>query len=342
MYICFIMPTLAASAAVLAAEAVLLQRMWKSSGGTMKSVRKRYRQSSQSRAISAMGGKRRTVARKVKGVNNRLKELKRVTDSDTGTHTQRSRQTWNVLAAVNQQGFISISTISDATLEAVLAQLRYYNPSTPTSLVQADGAAGSFQKDFYFTKAYSKITVRNNYRVPCMVNVYSCGVKADTDLTPGSAWVAGLANIGSPAQTNPLVKFTDPPIVNDLWRILKNKKRRLEPGQSFVMSHAPPPFNFSPSTSDSHNLDFQRSFRGHSWHLHVQGVIAHDITDDEQGIEQAGIDLVIDTTFVVKYPAGANIVYLHVDDQSATFTNDAVVSNRPVASNQTYSQAAGM
>lgn len=344
MYILAIMPGAMSAAAVLAAEAVLLQQMYRHSGGVMKGYRSNKRQAQQ---LAKYRGRTKPrpragrIPRKVDGLTKQVKELKQLAESDMGTHTHRNRVTWNAVSAVNAQNFLSVGTITKTLIEEVLSTLKYYNPSDPATLVTAAGATGTFQKDFYFQKAYSKITVRNNYRVPCMVSVYSCEVKSDTDITPSTAYVNGLADIGGLTSTNPLVSFTDGKQVEDLYILRKSKKRRLEPGQQFSLNHAPPKFQYDPSLSDNHDLEYQTNFHAHAWMVMVQGVISHDSVEDEQGIIGAAVDFMVDTTFVLKYPAGANIVQMVMNDESATFTNGAVVSNKPSALNQAYSVGLG-
>ncbi len=283
--------------------------------------------------------RRSKMPRKVKGLTKQVKELKRLAESDMGTHTQRNRDTWNVVSAVNQQQIISIPSSSLTLLEEVISQLRYYDPTAPTTLVTADGTVGTYQKEFYFSKVHSKILVRNNYQVPCSVSVYSCRPKVDTSISPGSAWSGGLVDIGNPGQTNPLVYLTDSVQFNDLWSIERSKRVILEPGQMCAMTTTAKPFQYDPTLADSHNTQYQKMFQAHSWHLHIQGVIGHDTVEDEQGILQAGVDFVVDNTYIVKYPAGADIVYLHTNDESSTFTNGGVISNKPYTDNQSYSQA---
>lgn len=281
--------------------------------------------------------KSKPMPRKVKGLSKQVKELKRLAESDMGTHTQRHRVTWNVAALPNEQGFISVASVNASLIESVLAELRYYDPTTPTTLVQASGASGTFQKEFFFDKVYSKITIRNNYQTPCMVSAYACRPKVDTSITPLSAWQNGLTDIGAPATSSPLTFLTDSPQFRELWTIESSKKLLLDAGEQCSMASTGKKFQYDPSLFDNHALLYQKTFQSLVWHVFVTGVIAHDNVADEQGIIGAGIDLVIDSTFVVKYPAGADITYLHIDNSSSAFSNSAVVTNKPYADNQQHS-----
>lgn len=281
--------------------------------------------------------RRGAVPRKVKGLTKQVKELKRIAESDMGTHTQRNRVTHPVLSIINQQNYLSVASSTKTILEAVLAELRYYDPAIPGTLLQADGAVGSFQKEFYFSKNHSKITVRNNYQVPCMVSVYSMRPKSDTSIIPSTAFTQGLADVGNPDVLSPLLHLTDSIELTDLWRIEKSKRVKLEPGQQCVMTTTGKPFQYDPAFADAHTSAYQPRFNGHSWHVAVQGVVGHDTIADSQGVLAAGVDLVIDTMFMIKYAAGADINFLILNDESGGFSNTGVVSNKPYTDNQGYS-----
>lgn len=272
-----------------------------------------------------------------KGLKNQVKELKRLAEADTGELIYRDRATDAVLCSVNGTAHSDFVLNSTSHLEGVLAQLRYYNPSVPGTLTTADGATGSFEKEFYFTTCYGNLTCRNNYQVPVDVSIYLVKVKNDTSIIPTTAFTDGLADVGSPTSTSPLVYLTDSPIFNDLWKITNTYKFKLSPGQQKSYSASTPKFMYDPSLTDVHGLVYQRKNKTMAFIVRVEGVIGHDTTADEQGCLAAGVDVMFDRTFKVKYQAGADIKYIHVVNSASTFTNGGVVSNKPVSDNQQYS-----
>ncbi len=282
------------------------------------------------------------ISRPVQGLKKQVKQLKRLAEADMGTHVHRTRIAHDLDSAVNSQNSDSDGVIAKGLLEAVIAQLRYYDPSNPGTLLVADGGTGTFQNEFYFEKVHTRITVRNNYITPCWVSVYACLVIADTDKTPFAAFQQGLVDLSNVAETSPLTYLTDSQIFKDLWRIDSSKKVLLEAGQSCQMTYTSKPFHYDPSLVDSHTQAFQRNFRGMSWHVNVEGIVAHDSLVDDQGIMQASVDVKIDVTYIVKYPAGADIKFVFVADASDTFTNTPIISNKPIASNQTYTVGLGL
>lgn len=280
----------------------------------------------------------RRMVRKKKGLKQQVKELKRVAEADMGTHIHKVRYTDSLICGVNQNAMLSHYITRMTDLENVIAQLRYYNPSTPTTLVTADGASGSYQKEFMFTKIYSRVTARNNYQVPVKLRMYIVKPKKDTSITALTAVTNGLTDIGAPSSTSTMIYPTDSIQFNDLWSIKKSMSKTLLPGRECSIVNTEGSFQYDPSLNDSHSLLYQQSFNNHAILFRIEGVIGHDTTADEQTSLQAGIDFELLVNYEVKYAAGADIRFIYLDDNGSTsFTNAGVCSNQPVSDNQQYS-----
>lgn len=285
---------------------------------------------------------KRRPLRKKGGVKKQLKELKRLAESDMGTHIHRIRDYRESVALVNLQDVRNLDAFNADICNTVIAQLRYYNPSAPTTLTVADGATGTYQREFYFKNSFSRITVRNNYRVPCMLTVYECRPRADTDKDPLTAMSQGLTDLSNVTETSPLIHPTDSIVLTDLWRIKRRKKMMLDAGRQCSVSASSPPFQYDPALFQTHDLKYMTRFKALSWLTIVQGVPAHDSVADEQGLNGVGVEIMVDTSFKVKYAAGADIQFVYVTDNSDTFSNAAVVTNKPISSNQSYGLALGL
>lgn len=271
-------------------------------------------------------------------VKQQIRELKRLTESDMGTHIQRRRQTGALSASVNSKSTGSADVVSLSIIEGVIAQLRYYNPSAPTALVTADGASGTYQKEFLFNSMYHKINVVNNYQVPAKVKLYLVRSKMDTSISASTSYTNGLADVGNPTATSTLVHLTDSTQFTDLYNIVGYKSTTLIPGENFIFTHSDKSFQYDPSLSDSHALTYQKRFKDLQFVLVVQGVLGHDTIANEQTTLQASVDYSICSTFTVRYSAGADIKFIYIDDTGdASFTNGGVVSSKPVCDNIGYS-----
>lgn len=262
-------------------------------------------------------------------------------EADVGLHTHRRRRASRLLSAVNEQAVDNYALNSVTILEEVIAQLRYYNPSAPSALVTADGATGTYQKEFLFTQSYAELTCANNYQIPTKVRIYWCAPKEDTSINPATAWSSGLTDVSAAlATTDPLVYPTDAPLFNDLWKIERVDKGLIKPGDVMISRYScKGKFSYDPSVVDSHNLSYQRKYKGVVVLLVVEGVVGHDPTANQVGILQSGIDTIFNTVHRVKYSAGADIKFVYTDDTSDSFTNTPVVSSMPIADNISYSVA---
>jgi len=280
-----------------------------------------------------------SVRKEVKQVKRSLRTVNKKLNAGMGHLTFRQRSTGRVLAAVNQQTLLNIGAVHLNFIESVLAQLRYYNPSSPATLVTADGTTGSYSKNFLFKSIVIKLTIRNNYQAPALVRTYTCLPKGDTNVDPATAFTAGLADVGNPTSSLQIVYLTDSPQFKDLWKSVKSTKNLLMPGDEIDVYYKCPQFNYDPSYADSNTDTYQSVFKSVALLIRVDGILGHDTSVDEQGFLQAGIDYSMDRVATVDYQAGADIDFIYCTDGSDSFTNGGVVSQKPVADNLPYSVA---
>lgn len=277
--------------------------------------------------------------RPVAKLAKQLKNLQIQSKSDQGELIARIRDNSRSLCGVNAQSAADILGYSTATLESILSQCKFFNPSVPGTLTTADISSGTFQRDIHFATAYTRLRVRNNYQVPARVSIYCCLVKDDTSISPRTAWANGLADIGSVTYTDPMTFPSDSQQLSDLYKIESSVKKVLIPGQEMSLSYSAPKFIYDPSLVDSHNLTYLKQYKCHGYIVVVEGVMGHDTTADEQGNLAAGVDIEIYRNFKVHYSAGAQIRVLYTSDGLSTFTNGGVVSSKPVCDNIGYSVA---
>lgn len=282
--------------------------------------------------------------KQIKSLKGQVRQLKKIAESDQGTHIYRWREAGYQVCAIHGSAFKSDQHfyINDLTkLASAIESLRYYNPSVPGTLVTADGNTGTYQRDFYFKRSYSKIMVRNNYQVPVNVTLYLFRVKESTSINPQDAFTNGLADIGNPSASSCLVYPTDSQELKDLYKIEKTKSVYLQPGSQIQMTASFKPFQFDPSFVDDHTSNFQKAYGGGSFACRISGALGHDtISTGAQGSLAAAIDYQVDNTFEIIYAAGADIKTVEVEDNSiSTFANLGVLCNKAAADLQPWSQA---
>lgn len=259
----------------------------------------------------------RTFPKKVKA---QIRELKRLTESDMGTLTYRKLENGSWFSAQNLQNTHEITGSTNVTIEAALAQLRYYNPSSPGTLLTADGTTGTYNKEFLIKSTYSNLTMKNSFMVPVNVQVYLCRPKRDTSITPSEAWQDGLTDISSGVLISSILTYpTDSPIFNDLYSIVKKKSYRIEAGKNITCKHYEKAFQYEPSFNDEHALTYQKKNKSFVWMVVIQGDISHDSNDNSlKGTTGVSLDYMVTNKYVIQYSAGADIKFLHVDTSELT------------------------
>lgn len=284
---------------------------------------------------TVMSSKRKTT---VKSLDKRLKDVQCLLNASCGELVYRNRSTGSLTCSARVQNGLNLATFHQSYYEGVLQQLRYYDPTTPSTLVTADGATGSFSKDFCFTSNYAKLTLRNNYQVPVEISIYNCQCKTDTSIDPFTAWSNGLADTCNVSYSNDLTYPTDSDQIVSLWNILKTTKKQLEPGESLVITHSVDKFDYDPAVADSQIETYRKEHKGFAFMIAITGVLGHDTSAAERTRLPAGVDYELDRVSKVKYDAGANIKYIYcVDNSASSFTNGGVVSLKPISDNLAYS-----
>lgn len=280
------------------------------------------------------------VAKKQRTLKNQVKELTRISKADTATHIHRKRNMYRLLSSVGTKEHLGFTLNGTTSIEEALANLQYYDPATPGTLVTAAGATGTYSRQYYFKRMSNTATFRNNYQVPVSVQVLFMTPKSDTGISVLTAFESGIDDIPStPANNSPLVYASDSPQLNDLWRTIKSTKRVLQPGEQFTFSHSWKPIMYNPSTTDNHNLQYQSAINGGMALVFVEGLVGHDTSLDQQNTTAAGVDIMLVNSYEIQYQGGADIHNVFIDDNGDTPTNGLVVSSWPVADNIGYSVA---
>jgi len=282
---------------------------------------------------------RRIKPRKtLKAIARDVRQLKQEQEREIAIHTAKYRDTGRVLSLANQCSYLSVSSSDAGSYETILSQLRYYDPSSPSTLVNADGTTGTYDKNFNFTKIYAKMNVRNNYQVPCKVTIFVVKPKQTTSISPITAYTNGLSDVGNPTSTSPLLHLTDSPQFNDLWKIESSVKKVLQPGEELSLIHTQKkPSIYDPSLTDSQTQTYQTKFYCRQFVIRVEGILGHDTSADEQGTMLAGVDYQQNRRWEVHYDAGIPLNYLTQVDLSDSFTNGGVCSQKPIPDNIAYS-----
>lgn len=269
-----------------------------------------------------------------------IKKMKCFINARTAVHVHRTRGCGHVkstLGTVGNVEFVVGGRIQD--IESAAANLRYFDPGT-NALVTASAVAGTYSHDMCVTVT-RKLTLTNNYQIPCNLQVWSCTPKNATGISVIGAWDAGLVDQGGISKTSPLVYVTDSRDLRNIWNIKRVVNKRLQPGQTAVASTSTRQFDYTVATNDIHTLDYQKRQGGHIFLVRVVGSLGHASGGEaECNVLASGVDALIDNTYRFEYDAGKDLHdYSVIDNASGTFTSAGVLSSRPIADNQGYEEA---
>lgn len=286
---------------------------------------------------------KRSYRRKT-SLKKEVKQIKRQLNADSAHHVYKLLTGDKLLTAVNQSNYATFEVITGTLLEAYMANLRYYDPATPGTLVTASGATGSYQREIFFKNVNGIIELRNNYQVPVKVKVYLVKPKGDTTITPTTYYNNAIADQligGAGSITTNGVYPTDLAPFMAQWRIKCVKDVVLDSGATVVASHNSGSFKYDPSLFDSHALEYQTKFKSFAWFVRVEGIIGHDTSvATEQTTLAGGVDVLQTIRVEIIYDAGVILDDLYVNNlRDASFTNGGVVASKPVSDNISYSVA---
>lgn len=285
------------------------------------------------------------VYRKTKpktSLKKQIKQIQKSLKSDQAFHTHKRFYGYSRTSGVGLCQHYEHDINAVNSLEAVMAYLRYYDPSVPGTLTTANAASGTYSRQVHFKNVYSRMDITNNFQVPCKVKVYLVKPKGDTNILPLTYYANGIADqVIYPAgadKTTASIYLTDIDVFNAQYSSKLMKDIILQPGATTYVSHSTGSFDYDPSVYDSHSLAYQPKFKCALWVIRVEGILGHDTAASERGILAAGVDTTQYEKYEIVYDAGVNLNDIYcVDNRAATFTNGGVVSQKPIPDNVGYS-----
>lgn len=269
------------------------------------------------------GGKPRSNT--IKTLTKRVNDLSKTVKSNTTTQIWKSIAVFTARASQNQCVYGEVGGVSTSDIESAISTLRYYDPATG-NLTTSNYGSASTAKSIHIN-VYTKVMLRNNYRVPANVTCYVVVPKQDTSISPGTAIADGLTDAGvSSSSTNILHYPSESVQFNYLWRVVESKTTILSPEQEMTLTFNKKNIMYDPSVVDSHAFTWQQKYGCHRIFVRVSGVQAHDSTLAQYGIAPAGIDCIDQKRLTMTYDGGADLTYFVDNNALTNFTNAGNVS----------------
>lgn len=321
-------------------------RAGRGTGGYKRRAKKKHRKSltydnkKSYKKVDCKGLKNKKICNNFKKLKSDIHEISKKVESGMATLIHRIRNYAAVTVAANAGNHQAWALSDLTTIEDALGQLRYYDPTAPSTLVTADATTGSYQKEVLCTKQSMVVRIRANYQVPIRLAIYVCHIKNDTSILPSTAMSQGAADESNLTATSPLLYPSDIDKLKDLWSVKMYKKCILQPGMEisipFVSNKS---FQYDPSLHDEHNQQYQKRNNSMAIFVRAWGLLAHDTSADQQGFQDVKYDYDITRTYEFRYDGGADIKYVYGVDNVDTFTNGAQVCNNIASDIQVVTSA---
>lgn len=290
----------------------------------------------------------RKLSKDVVSCKKSLRQLKHLADASLGTLRYRKWTNFHCKSEEMAQGVKLIDTCDATALEAIMANMLFFNPAAPATLVSADLTTGVYSKDVLIKYLTSTLEIRNNYQVESRIKVYLLEARGSTSSSATVAWDNGISDnpydtSGSPtfvSRTQMTQYPTDYPIFNTLYKSKVLKDLVLQPGQSTKVKHTVKNIKYDTALLDKETEIYKKAYKSFSFLVVTQGTVSHDSSiTGEVGIGESDVDIKQNMTAIVEYDAGINIDYVHLDNDTInSFSIGAVQSNRPESNNQGYAR----
>lgn len=332
-------------------------------GGLISSYGKRFIQNKVLDTVNAMATSKKTPSKYTKrtkkgtssnrkskksrrskpSLRKEVKQIKRQLNADSAKHVYKSLAKRALGSSVGLCNYSEQSINTCSNIESYIAQLRYYDPATPGTLVTASAGTGTYQRELFIKNIHSKLEFTNSYQVPIKIKVYLLKAKGDTNLTPATYYNNSCTDQVINASVDVTTRGIYPTDLNAFmaqWDCKCVKDVYLDTGSRFTVSHNTGSFKYDPSIFDTHSLEYQKKFKCATWFIRLEGAFGHDTSAAEQTSLQSGVDVNVLTTATIMYDGGINLDDIYIaNSQSTSFTNGGVIANKPVSDNQSFSTA---
>lgn len=281
-------------------------------GGTRMRFIKRHKGAYKSN----FGAKRKRATAARNYMLKRLKTLERKSKVGKGTHTNLNCSSTQLSSGIRATSLTSHDANHDMTgLEAIIAQLRFYDPNTNTFVTRNPSSLTASQS--LAIKQTGTIVGKNAGTTPMVVHCYLVSVRKSNDTAPETAFTQGLADQNNPDATSTLVFPDMSRQFNEYWKIDKHVVKTLKAGAAFYMPCETRWFNYNPAVADAEPNVYSTDVYKQMWLVRVHGTIAHpnNATYYTQVTRIEGsLDIEIRRKTVVYYEAGADLKDFSITD----------------------------
>lgn len=303
-------------------------------------VRRRPMKSSKPTTFKKRTSKRKRKGTTVKTLAKRVTKLSKSVETGLADLTHRKLSLGTFSTAVGKQLTASVTINNQGAVNDSLSAVPYFDSSTNTIVtIDASDNASTYQRSYLFKYQSVRVKLTNNYTTPCTVDARLVVPTHDTSVTPISAYLAGLIDVGSPDPDGLLTLLSDSQVYNDMWKSQVGKKATIQPGETLVLFAPLGAMNFEIQTAEADSLQFRKDEKPMALMIRLQGPVGHDSVDSTQlSYLKASLQYEIEVIRKIEYQAGLSIKrFIAVEDNIQTaFTNQGQVAQKPVGGLQGF------
>lgn len=255
--------------------------------------------------------------------SRQIAELKRLVNATIARLEYRARGKGYLSADSGELIWTTVAACYRDTINTAISAVPILDPTDPTSPTLINLSTQTDAGEIMVKKMTGSITLRNNFIAPCKAHILCCAVRNDSNISPYSAYGAGLADKDISVSSSPLTHPLDSSVFQKLWKVVARKTAILNSGQEITVSHSEHNVKFDPALADATTLTYKTADKGFMFLIGVEGVISHDTSQiAEVGQGFAAVDYLNTNTFKIEYDAGASYDSLQLADGATdTFTN---------------------
>lgn len=305
--------------------------------GGVKRRRAQPRGNKKRKKIEGRTSDAQNKAQKSKPLESRVADLEKKSSAAMSIKSNAVLATYQGTSSLNDVTNYIIDVSDTTTIESeALANMKFFDPAVPGTLVTATGATGSYVRDFHVE---SKLTVviSNNSTTPFWIAVYKCTPKMDSSVTAADAFSDGIADGTNTTGISALVSPMDAPHFTDLYNVTSVGKRRLVSGQSKTYRFPWAKFSYDPSVVDTIPDIYQKMNKYRAFLFRQHGDYAHGTAlSTSIGYTPSGSDVTYIREYCVTYDSGGPAVQYKYCTDSRVTAATYEIGTKPASAQTSY------
>jgi hypothetical protein len=293
---------------------------------------------------------KRRIPKKVWKHGKAIKSLQKKVNTQMGEYIYREIVTKKMGPEDNKLIWVESIMHTNSELNDTTSDLPFFDINDPTKDKIVKLNTNNRSQYVTFKRITMSVTVMNNYRIPCHMDVYLCSIKSDTSHSPKDLITQDVTDIGNAGfdtavppnpipitNTNLLVYPHDCPTLLQCWHVKKIASYWHQPGQIKTFSAASFDVKYNYASKTHQGINYQRMHKNKVILFRMHGPPSHgNAAPEVQGLCTAAHDVMTQTMFHIEYPSTMNAKRYELDDSLNAFNGVCEVASKPGVALETF------